>query len=135
MPLQTNLRKKVQIDITPLVDIVFLLLIFFMVTSTFLELPGIKLVLPSAKSSAPQTAKELTITVSAENKLFLNDKAIEWNQLESRLKTILKINPASKTLVIKADRSVPHGKVVNIMDIARISGIQKLVVTTQAPTP
>jgi biopolymer transport protein ExbD len=133
MPLQTNLRKKVHIDITPLVDIVFLLLIFFMVSSTFLEQPGIKLELPTAKTSAPQTARELTIVVNSDNELYLNDQNIKWNQLEARLKSTLELNPSQKTLIIKADRAVPHGKVVNIMDTARTCGIKKLVVTTQLP--
>ncbi len=132
MPLETNLRKKVHIDITPLVDVVFLLLIFFMVTSTFLELPGIKLLLPSAKSSAPQAVRELTVMLSADDKLFLNDQPIEWSQLEAGLKAALK-ESASGALVIKADRSAPHGKVVTIMDTARICGARKLVVTTQLP--
>ncbi len=135
MPLQTNLRKKVHIDITPLVDVVFLLLIFFMVTSTFLELPGIKLVLPSAKTSTPQAIREITIMVNAQNQLYLNGQPLEWAQLESRLKSALMQRPSPKTLIIKADRSVAHGKVVNIMDTARLCGVQKLVVTTQLPSP
>jgi biopolymer transport protein ExbD len=132
MPLQTNLRKKVHIDITPLVDVVFLLLIFFMVTSTFLELPGIKLILPSAKTSTPQAVRELTVMVNADGELYLNNRPLEWSQLEAKLKSALKHSP-SRTLNIKADRSVPHGKVVSIMDIARLCGAKKLVVTTQPP--
>ncbi len=132
MPLETNLRKKVQIDTTPLVDVVFMLLIFFMVTSTFLESSGIKLLLPSAKTSAPQAVKELTIMVTADNQLYLNDQPVEWAKLEAKLKSALKLSP-SKTLIIKADRSTLHGKVVTIMDTARMCGVQKLVVTTQLP--
>ncbi len=132
MPLETNLRKKVNIDITPLVDVVFLLLIFFMVTSTFSELPGIKLLLPSAKTSAQQAVKELTIMVTADNQLYLNGNPIKWTKLEPELTSALK-NSASKTLIIKADRSTLHGKVVTIMDTARMAGAQKLVVTTQLP--
>jgi len=133
MRLNTSLRKKISIDITPLVDIIFILLIFFMVTSTFLELPGLKLELPAAASSRPQKVRQLVIVMSADGKIYLNEEPLTLAQLKPKLKTALAQKSTEPTLIIKADRRVPHGDVVQVMDMAKLYGIQKLIITTQLP--
>jgi len=135
MQLSTSLRRKVRIDITPLVDILFILLIFVMVTSTFLEAPGIKLELPAAHTSTPQPQRQLIVSLTAEGKLYLNNKPTTLSQLKTQLSEALRQKGATKTLIIKADRSVPYGRVVRVMDLAKLSGIQKLVITTKLPKP
>lgn len=122
--------RKVLINITSLIDVLFLLLIFFMVSSTFLEQPGIKLELPQAQSAVVVEQKDHTLFVDKEGKLFLNTDEVSTEDLEARLKKAL---PEMKdgALVLKADQDVSHGIVVKIMDIAKKSGVRKLVIGTK----
>lgn len=132
MELKNNLKPKVTIDITSLVDVVFLLLIFFMVTSTFLELPGMKLDLPTAKTGRGQSAKELTLFLTKTGNILLDNESISIEELPQKLKISLK-DRANKSLVLKGDKDVSYGRVVKVMDIAKEVGIQKLVMATKFP--
>ncbi len=134
MKLTNNLKPKINIDITPLVDVVFILLIFFMVTSTFLELPGMKLDLPSAQTSKGQSAKELTLFLTKKGNILLGKESVSLKQLPQRLKAALKEQKAKKALVIKGDKDVAYGRVVRVMDIAKAAGVKKMVIATQFPS-
>jgi biopolymer transport protein ExbD len=130
MQFKAKKKRKALINITSLIDVLFLLLIFVMVSSTFLEQPGIKLELPETKSAEVLPQKDFSLFVDKEGKLFLNDQAITNEQLEAKLKEKL---PTMKdgALVLKADTEVSHGLVVKIMDIIKKSGIKKLVIGTK----
>lgn len=130
--MQFDIKKKrrVIINITSLIDVLFLLLIFFMVTSTFLEQPGIKLELPEAKSADIAVNKNLVLYIGAEGKIVFDNRAVEIDSLEAVMAAAV---PGSEdgTLVLKADRTVQHGTVIRVMDIARRAGMKKLVVGTR----
>lgn len=130
MQLRTRRKRKVLINITPLIDVLFLLLIFFMVSSTFLEQPGIKLELPTAQSAVVVEQKDYVLFVDKESNMFLNDKAVRMEDLETKIKEAL---PGMKdmALVLKADQEVSHGVVVRVMDIAKRSGVKKLIIGTK----
>lgn len=130
MELKNRLPRKVQIDITPLVDVVFLLLIFLMVSSTFVEQPGIKLALPSAKTAKSERVEDLVIMITKNGKIFLNQKLLDRKDLAEELKKEV-AKSSQKTVILKADREVSHGDVVTVMDLARRSGIKRLVVGTR----
>ena len=116
------------INITPLIDIVFLLLIFFMVSTTFVETAGINVSLPSAQSSPVKKQGEpLSIAIRHDGALFLKEKQVELKQLENTLRVEL-AKGAEATLVVRADKSADHGRVVEVMDAARTAGVAKLAV-------
>ena len=127
MQISNKVRKKVQINVTSLIDVLFILLIFFMVTSTFLEQPGIKLELPKAQSAQVEQIENLIIYVDQQRQVFLNDKPVAIDRLEKLLKETIAEND-QPTLVLRADKSVPHGLVVTIMDLAKKTGVKRLVV-------
>ncbi len=122
--------RRVMISITSLIDVLFLLLIFLLVSSTFLEQPGIKLELPEAGSSDPLEQKEYVLSLSADGSIFLNQEALSIDELESRMRRVL---PEMKdgALLLKADREVSHGLVVRVMDRVKKSGVKKLVIATR----
>lgn len=130
MRIHDKAKKKVQINITSLIDVLFILLIFFMVTSTFLEQPGMKLELPKAKSAQVEQIENLIIYIDRQMQIYLNDKPVAVDRLESQLKETIEGNE-NPTLVLRADRAVPHGLVVTIMDIAKQVGVKRLVVGTE----
>jgi len=129
MQISNKVRKKVQINVTSLIDVLFILLIFFMVTSTFLEQPGIKLELPKAQSAQVEQIENLIIYVDQQRQVFLNDKPVAIDRLEKLLTETIAEND-QPTLVLRADKAVPHGLVVTIMDLAKRSGVKRLVIGT-----
>ncbi len=130
MRFKTKARRKITINITSLIDVLFLLLIFLMVSSTFLEQPGIKLDLPEAQSAVVVEQKEYILFVDKEKNVFLNDFPVPLDQLEEKLKEVL---PKMKdgALILKADQDVSHGLVVRIMDNIKKSGVKRLVIGTK----
>lgn len=116
-----------QLDIAPLIDIVFLLLIFFMLTSSFVLQSGIRINLPQAVTSDVVGDKNIIITVSAENVLYLSDKVITLDELKIKLE---KIKHASGSVLIKADRKAYLGRVVEIWDLCREIGLERINVAT-----
>ena len=122
-------KRRVIINITSLIDVLFLLLIFFMVSSTFLEQPGMKLELPSAKSTEVARVEKLVLYISPNDEIIFNDQVVHIDSLEIAFKSAIPL-AEEKTLVLKADKRVPHGTVVKVMDIAKRAGLHKLVVGT-----
>lgn len=125
----TRSRRRIAINITSLIDVLFLLLIFFMVSSTFLEQPGMELELPSAESANVSKLKSYVVYLYADGEIHLNEHNIEMRALEDSLKRA-ETDMKDMTLSLFADKGALHGNVVQIMDIARKAGIQKLVIAT-----
>lgn len=132
MSLQARKRKRYEIKapLTSLIDIVFMLLIYFLLTTNFMLDEGIQIKLPQAKAAAPQTQQEITIYVDREGKAFLMNKEIPLNTLFSELKKMIG-GDKEKLVVIKADRSVILNKAVKIMDLAKAAGAGRLCLATE----
>jgi len=116
-----------QIDIAPLIDIVFQLLIFFMLTSSFVMQPGIKVNLPKAVTSEVVKYENIEILVTGENVTYLNGKVVNTQELKNLLKQASK---REQTILIKADRHASLGRVVEIWDMARDLGITQINIAT-----
>ncbi|MBN2102798.1 biopolymer transporter ExbD [bacterium] len=129
MQFREKSRKRVMINITSLIDVLFLLLIFFMVSSTFLERPGMKLDLPRTRQKETVRMEGYTLFVTPDEKLFLNEEAVEFKNLGARLKEIAN-EIEEEGLVLHADEKVHYGLVVEVMDMIKQSGIKKMVVAT-----
>lgn len=121
-------EESLEINITPLIDIVFLLLIFFMVSTTFVESSGIKVDLPAADTkAATEKVEKLEVSIGSDDTIYFGEEKVSLPQLEE----ILQQEPEkSRTLILRADKVVTHGLVVNVMDIATKSGFKKLAVAT-----
>ena len=133
MQIRERKRKRPGINITSLIDVMFLLLIFFMVSTTFAEHPGIELKLPTASTAEPSKLEQLTLAIDKTGRMFLNDKPIEEVKLRDRLKTASAKPDA--VLVLRADKDVPYGYVIHAMDISRQCGIRRIVSLTETPGP
>ncbi|GAF89917.1 unnamed protein product, partial [marine sediment metagenome] len=102
-------------------------LIFFMLTSSFIFQPGIKVNLPRAITSEALSEKNIIITITAENLIYMDGKLVTINELSSRLKNIASFR---KSILIKADEKASLGRVVKIWDICRQEGISKVNIAT-----
>ena len=132
MRFQTRSRDDVQLDMTPLVDVVFLLLIFFMLSTSLSVNPGIKIDLP--KSSAEQVKKKKTtlrVAIEAGGRIFLEGKKLSLVQLREKFQAVDKKQRDDALVVIEADKKVYHGLVVKVMDAAKSAGLHKLAIATQ----
>ena len=120
---------KPVINIASLVDVLFLLLIFFMVTSAFVEQPNIKLELPATRHSEVSKIDRVVLTIARDGQLFLQDKPVDKINLEKELRRII-LDTGDEVLVLKADKMVTYGDVVDVMDDAKGAGFKKVVAPT-----
>ena len=123
-------RKHQHINLTPLVDVVFLLLLFFMLTSHFVAAPTIKIALPESKTSEPEVKEEVVITVGKDGVLFLDKDRIMLTGLQYSLQEKLK-KLKKPSVRIKADREAMLGLVVNVVDEIRLSGAGAFSIETE----
>jgi len=124
MELEHGLR---QIDIAPLIDMVFQLLIFFMLTSSFVIQPGIKINLPKAVTSEIVKYENVELLISAENVVYFNGKVVVTSELKSLLAQVSKKKQA---VLIRADRQASLGRIVEIWDLCRDLGIAQINIAT-----
>lgn len=124
-------REEIRPELTPMVDVVFLLLIFFMISTTFVETPGLTVKLP--ESSAQQIEREpeeVKVYLSKEGEIFLREEKLTEEKLRRRL---AKYGDQAErmTFLLLADKDARHGEVVRIMDLAREEGFRKLAIATE----
>ena len=124
MQLEHGLR---QIDIAPLIDMIFQLLIFFMLTSSFVVQPSIRVNLPKAVTSEVVKHKNIEIVVSSENVTYFAGKVITTQELKDLLK---QVSGRKQSVLIKSDRRASLGRVVEIWDICRNLGITQINIAT-----
>lgn len=127
------------LSLTPLIDVVFLLLIFFLVTSEFEEEERrLDIVLPSATSATPMISKprEIVVDIDSGGSLYLSGQPTSLLELQRLLRIAVASNPTNQTVVIRADRSTSFQPVVSVMDLCNKSGVSDYSVTTQeGPQP
>ncbi|MCM8818194.1 MAG: biopolymer transporter ExbD [Candidatus Omnitrophica bacterium] len=123
--------KKGEINLTPLIDVVFQLIIFFMLSSSFIIQPGIKIKLPQAVTTDVIKQKELFINISEDGIVYFKGNIVTFEQLENILKEEMKnVKKENIVLVIKADKNTKHGIVVKVIDISRKTGIERIAIGT-----
>jgi biopolymer transport protein ExbD len=114
------------LDLTPIVDVVFNLLIFFALSLNFAATSGgINVKLPSASSAEPVKSEQLTINLTQAGQVYYNDKEINIDELPAKLQSI---EDKESIVIIRADNNVPHGQVVEVMDIVKSEGFSKLAI-------
>ena len=126
----TKRDTNIIINITPLIDVVFILLIFFAVTTSFVTPTSIKMDLPKAKGEAVEDKKNIRVAVDSTGALFIDGESIKDDELESRLKTLKDIHPEA-TVIIEADEKAMHGKVVFVIDKAKSVDYTKFAIATK----
>ncbi len=134
MRLPDEPEAQAQINIVPMIDVIFSILAFFIISSMFLsKSEGLPVNLPQASTAAVQTETvKLTISIDAEGLLMLDEQAVALEDLEQAVRDRMKAEPVS-VVVLKADKTVEHGQVVEVMDrVRRIEGA-KLAIAAEKP--
>ena len=118
-----------EINVTPFVDVMLVLLIIFMVTAPMMQ-EGVDVNLPQAQGkSLPSKEKRMTISITSTKEIYLNDRKIELSNLENKLRTVFQ-NRTDRQLFLRADEIVPYGFVVKTMAAVRNAGIDQLGMVT-----
>ncbi len=131
MEFRKKRRDVVNPDITPLVDVVFLLLIFFMLSTTFIVSPGIRVNLPQAEAEAVRHEKrDLRIKVDANGYYYLEDQRMSPEDLDGRFEDAARAD-RDTMVVIEADEQTQHKHVVDVMDRAKTAGLHRLAIATR----
>ena len=115
----------------PMIDMVFLLLIFFALTNTFEIQRFLELNLPKGSTGIElKKSERLTLSIDKDNQILLENEPIKLSELGSKLKGVMG-EDMDVTLVIKGDETVPHGRVVELMDVANAAGVKKILITVR----
>jgi biopolymer transport protein ExbD len=124
-------KKSARFDLTPLIDVVFLLLIFFMLTTTFVNLENrVKVNLPSGDFTAAESSENIIVTITENNTIYLNGKLIDPLKLTESVAVEIK-EESEKIVILEADKNVLHGKVIRVMDLLKKGGAEKIAIATQ----
>ena len=130
MRLRERKRADFLVEMTPLVDVVFLMLIFFMVSTSFTVSNSLKLELPTSKATAQDTqANEVLISIDASGQLYVQEEAVADGDLRRRILNVSKGDPNMR-VVLRADADTRHKRVVYAMDTIRELGMGKLAIAT-----
>ncbi len=121
---------EIQPPLTSLIDIVFMLLIYFLLTTNFMVDEGITIKLPQAKAAKAQTQQDITVYVDQDGSVYLSDERVPINEMYGRLKALIGGQP-DKLVIVKADRTVMLNKAVKVMDLAKAAGAARLCLATE----
>ena len=119
--------EKGMLDLTPMINVFFLLFIFFIFTSSFIFQPGITVSLPKAVTSEVIQQDNITLTITKDNRIYLEDRQISVDELVSRLKILAK---EKMGLLIKSDSRASLGRIVEIWDMCRREGVSQINIAT-----
>ena len=126
----TRSGERQDSTMTPMIDVVFLLVIFFMVSTTFITFEaGLPVDLPQSQNSLSQTAELPTVTINKMQQVFLGGSSIEEEDLVKSLKSQMAFLEAS-VVILRADSEVPLGFVVRVMDLIKRSGAERIAIAT-----
>lgn len=133
MNLKPDRRDDIDLNITPLIDVVFLLLIFFMVSTTFEQTSKLKIDLPEASAKAEQQeSNKIVVGIDVKGRFYINDRQLVNTQLKTLKIALMKVAGDKKNIpvVLRADAKTPHQSVVTAMDAAAQVGLTRLSIST-----
>jgi biopolymer transport protein ExbD len=123
-------RTIAAINVTPLVDVVLVLLVILMVASTYIVAQTLKVQLPRAKSTDGTADKPTKVEILKDGRLRWNEVFVQETELPDKLKAAVEADP-EMSLVVSADKEVQHGNVVHVLDLAKLAGVVKFAINVQ----
>lgn len=126
----SSAREEAQIDMTSMLDIVFIMLIFFIVTSSFVRESGVEVNRPQASNVVSQKDAGIFIAITSENDIYIDKRVVDVERVQAILEHLLLEQPEA-TLVIQADEHAYNGTVVKVMDAAKGAGVNNIALAAE----
>ncbi|WP_375749383.1 ExbD/TolR family protein [Vibrio sp. HN007] len=123
-------QEEAQVDMTSMLDIVFIMLIFFIVTSSFVKESGVEVNRPQASNAVSQKNASIFIAVTAQNEIYIDKRVIDKERVQATLEHLITEQP-NASVVIQADEFAFNGTVVSVMDSAKGAGISNIALATE----
>ncbi len=136
MKFERRLKPQATVDLVPLIDVVFQLVIFFMVATTFIVTPGIGLTFPASSSSEPVAMTRIVISVASREEIYLNKEKHTIQSLDERLAEIKNQDQQAdeeiqRTIILEGDKDIPYSLLVEILDLLRNNSFQGVNLKTR----
>lgn len=124
-----TIKPLTHLDMTPTIDVMLTLLVFFMLTSTFIKTAAINVDLPSSSTTDLQPVREAVVTLYRNGEMTLNDQPVAVSDLGIRVKELY-VQDKDLVVTIRGDKGVPYGQLIESMDIVRLTGVKRLSLAT-----
>lgn len=119
-----------EIDITPMLDVVFIMLIFFIVTATFVKESGIDVSRPDAKTATKQTRVGILVAINQHNEVWINRREVDLQAVRANIERLKAENPQGGA-VIQADKAAQTGVLIEVMDQIRLGGVTQISIAAE----
>lgn len=126
---QKNSKEETEINLTPMLDVVFIMLIFFIVTSSFVKEAGIEVNRPSAKTSEQKGEANILIAIKNNDEIWIDKRMVDIRAVRSNIQR-LKASNAQSSVVVQSDKDAKTGVLVKVMDQVRLAGITNISIST-----
>jgi len=128
-----RIEDQTEINLTPMLDVTFILLIFFIVTASFIKEAGIEVNKPPAATAEPKERANILIAIDPHNQVWINRRIVDLRAVRANVERLLAENPQG-SVVIQADEKSENGVFVRVMDQARLAGVENIAIAA-APEP
>ena len=125
-------EEEAAIDLTPMLDVVFIMLIFFIVTASFIKESGIEVNKPDALTAVKQDRANIIVAINDDGEIWINRRPVDVRSVRANIERLHAENPQG-SLVIQADEKSTNDKLVAVMDAARQAGVYNVAIATQEP--
>ena len=125
-------RKIIELNMAPLIDMVFILLIFFLVTTSFVKETGVDIARPVASTAVSRTGATVLIGITKNNAIYMNKKEIDVRSVTTEVERALMENPKANVVIV-ADRDSFTGLVINVMDKCKLAGAENISLAANLP--
>jgi len=119
------------IDLTPMLDVVFIMLIFFIVTSSFIKEAGVEVQRPQAQTASPQDKGNILIAITADGQVWMDKKVVDVRSVRAHVER-MRVDQPEGAVVVQADQDARTGLVVQVMDQARLAGVHDVALAATA---
>ncbi len=130
MKIRTHKKRIQTAALISFTDVIFLLLIFLLISSSFITHSGIKVNLPNSSSQQNEYNKNINLTLNKKNELFINDEFVSWEALPEKLNKMLVDDP-EQVVVVRADEEIMLRQIVHLLDLAKLSGSNRFFIATE----
>jgi len=129
-------REEPEMNLIPMIDVLLVILIFLMVTTTFTRFAEIKINLPTAEANKPaERANEVQVGIDAQSKYVINQASVQFTSVQALADELKRaaVNLTEPVIIVNADANTPHQSVINVMEAARLAGLARITFATQGP--